>query len=142
MTSSPARDLTRNAAILMAIGLLTGTFVSAAMTGKVDADPGAALASHLNALLGCFWMVAVAWSMPMLRYSEAGLARLAWATTVPNYANWAVTVLKAFLKVKGIDFVSEGKNDLVFGLLTLLVVIPSFAAAGAWVYGFFGAKKA
>ena len=80
--------------------------------------------------------------MPMLRYSEAGLTRLAWATTVPNYSNWAVTVVKAFLKVKGIDYVGEGKNDFVFGLLTLLVVIPSFAAAGAWVYGFFGPKRA
>lgn len=142
MPTSPARDLTRNAAILMAIGLLTGVFVSAAMTGKVDADPGAALASHLNALLGCFWMVAVAYSMPMLRYGPVGLNRLAWATTVPNFSNWLVTVLKAFLKVKGIDFAGEGRNDLVFGLLTLLVVVPSFVAAGAWVYGFFGPKKA
>lgn len=126
----------------MAIGLVTGGFVSAAMTGKVDADPGAALASHLNALLGCFWMVAVAYSMPMLRYSERGLTRLAWLTTVPNYANWAVTVLKSFLKVKGIDFAHEGKNDTVFGLLTAFVVIPSLVAAGAWVYGFFGKKAA
>lgn len=141
MPSSPARDLTRNAAILMAIGLLTGGFVSAAMTGKVDADPGAALASHLNALLGCFWMVGVAYSMPMLRYGDAGLKRLVWITTVPNFANWAVTVLKSFLKVKGIDFASEGKNDFVFGLLTLFVVIPSFVAAGAWIYGFFGERR-
>ncbi len=139
--SSPARSLTRNAAVLMAIGLLTGLFVSAAMTGKVNADAHAALASHLNALLGCFWMVAVAYSMPMLRYGEVGLERLVWVVTIPNFSNWLVTAFKAFLKVPGVDLVGEGKNDLVFGLLTALVVLPSFAAAAAWVYGFFGKRS-
>ena len=137
----PARDLTRNAAVLMAIGLLTGVFVSAAMTGKVDADPRAALASHLNAMLGCFWMIGVAYSMPMLRYGEVGLNRLVWLATLPNFSNWLVTGVKSFLRVPGVDYVGEGKNDLVFGLLTALVVLPSFAAVGAWVYGFFGKRS-
>ena len=141
MTPLPAaRLLTRNAAVLMAIGLATGIFVAAAMTRKVDAEAHAALASHLNALLGCFWMVAVAYSMPMLRYGEAGQARLAWLTTLPNFANWIITALKAFLRVSGVDATGELKNDLVFGLLTAFVVIPSFLAAGAWVYGFFGKR--
>lgn len=126
----------------MAIGLATGIFVSAAMTGKVNADPHAALASHLNALLGCFWMIGVAYSMPMLRYGEVGMNRLVWIVTIPNFSNWIVTAIKAFLKVPGVDFVGEGKNDFIFGLLTALVVIPSFIAAGAWVYGFFGPRKA
>ncbi len=140
-TSSPfARDLTRNAAVLMALGLATGIFVSAAMTGKAPADPHAALASHLNALLGCFWMIGVAYSMPMLRYGEVGLKRLVWITTVPNFSNWLVTGIKSFLKVSGVDYVGEGKNDFIFGLLTTLVVIPSFVAVGAWVYGFFGKR--
>ncbi len=138
--SQSARDLTRNAAILMALGLLTGAFVSAAMTGKVPADSHAALASHLNALMGCFWMVAVAFSMPMLRYGEKGLQRLVWLTTLANFSNWIITAFKAFLRVPGVDYVGEAKNDLVFGLLTLFVVLPSFAAAGAWVYGFYGKK--
>jgi hydroxylaminobenzene mutase len=138
MTPNPAaRQLTLNAAVLMAIGLLTGVFVSAAMTGKANADAHAALASHLNALLGCFWMVAVAYSLPMLRYGEAGQKRLAWAVTVPNYANWLITAFKSFLRVAGVDATGDGKNDLVFGLLTAFVVLPSFFAVGAWVYGFF-----
>ena len=37
---------------------------------------------------------------------------------------------------EGIDAVGEVKNDTIFGLLTLLVVLPSLAAAAAWVYGF------
>ncbi len=138
--SQHARDLTRNAAVLMAVGLLTGVFVSAAMTGKVNADPHAALASHLNALLGCFWMIGVAYSMPMLRYGEVGLKRLVWIATLPNFANWIVTAIKAFLRVPGVDYVGEGKNDFIFGLLTAFVVIPSFLAVGAWVYGFFGKR--
>ena len=138
--SKPARDLTRNAAILMAVGLLTGLFVAAAMTGKVNADPHAALASHLNALLGSFWMVGVAYSIPMLRYGEVGLKRLVWITTIPNFSNWIVTAIKAFLRVPGVDYVGEGNNDFIFGLLTALVVLPSFLAAGAWVYGFYGTR--
>lgn len=135
--SAPQRILAKSAAILMFIGLLTGTFVAAAMTGKVAADPGAALASHLNALMGCFWMAALGWSMPALAYGDKGLTRLAWVTVVPNFANWAITAFKAFLKVKGVDATGDGKNDLVFGLLTLFVVLPSVVAAGAWVWGFF-----
>lgn len=136
--SQPARDLTRNAAVLMTLGLATGGFVSAAMTGKVNADPHAALASHLNALLGCFWMIGVAYSMPMLRYSEAGMKRLVWIATVPNFANWIVTAVKAFLKVSGVDYVGEKNNDFIFVLLAAFVVIPSLVASVAWVYGFFG----
>jgi hydroxylaminobenzene mutase len=120
------------------LGLVTGGLVSAAMTGKVPADPHMALASHLNALLGCFWLVSVAFTLPYLRFGPKGARRLAWAVTLPNYANWAVTALKSFWKVSGVDAVGEVKNDTIFGLLTLLVVIPSLAAAGAWVYGFFG----
>src|SRR5688500_15623148 len=93
--SQPARELTRNAAVLMVLGLLTGAFVSAAMTGKVNADPHMALASHLNAMLGCFWMIGVAYSMPMLHYGEVGMKRLVWLATIPNFANWIVTAIKA-----------------------------------------------
>ena len=141
MPPLPARELTRNAAVLMALGLLTGVFVAAAMTGRADADAHAALASHLNALLGCFWMVAVAYSMPMLRYGETGLRRLVWVTTLANFSNWFITALKAFLKVSGVAATGESKNDFVFGLLTVFVVVPSFVAVGAWVYGFFGKKE-
>lgn len=136
------RFLAKGAAILLVVGLMTGFFVASAMTGKVAADPGAALASHLNALMGCFWMAAVGWSMPMLGYGERGLMRLAWATAIPNFSNWAVTAVKAMLKVKGVDAIGEGKNDLVFGLLTLFVVVPSMIAGVAWVVGFYRTPRA
>ena len=142
MTETPElqRRLARNAAVLLTLGLLTGVYVSAAMTGKVPADGHMALAAHLNALLGCFWMCAVAFTLPLTRFGPLGQARLVWAVTVPNFANWAVTCVKAWLRVPGVDAVGNAPNDVIFGLLTLLVVLPSLAAAGAWVYGLAGKK--
>jgi hydroxylaminobenzene mutase len=126
----------RNAAVLMVIGLLTGVYLSGAMSGKIDADPQMVVAAHLNCLLGCFWLAALGWSLPMLRFSDTGLSRVVWLTTLANYANWAVTLFKASWKVHGVDLTGEPRNDIIFGVLTVLVVLPSFAAAGAWVYGF------
>src|SRR5215475_6968735 len=129
--------LARAGAILILLGLLTGGYVSSAMTGGLPADAGAALASHLNAILGGFWIFAVAWSVPRLGYGPTGARRLAWLVIVPNFANWFVTAIKAWLMVKGIAAIGEWKNDAVFALLATLVVIPSLAAAGAWVWGLF-----
>lgn len=134
------RTLGRNAAILIVIGLLTGIVLSAAMTKKIDAEPSMVLAAHLNGLLGCFWMIAVAWSLPALKYGEVGRSRLVWLVTVPNFANWGVTLFKSFWKVSGVDRIGEFRNDTIFGLLTLSVVLPSLAAAGAWAWGFIGVK--
>ena len=131
-----ARQLGLAGAVLLLLGLLTGGYVASAMTGKVDADSHAALASHLNAVLGAFWIIGVAWSLPMLRYGPAGQQRLAWAVIVPNYANWIITAIKASLKVSGVDFSGSPSNMAIFIALTLAVVLPSLGAAGAWVYGF------
>jgi hydroxylaminobenzene mutase len=131
-----ARLAGRNAAVLLLIGLVSGGYVSAAMTGKIDADPHMALAAHLNCLLGAFWLLGLGWSLPMLRFSDTGQARLVWLTTLANFANFAVTAFKALWKVHGIDATGEARNDLIFGLLTAFVVLPSLVSAGAWVYGF------
>ena len=129
------------AALLMLFGLLTGIFVSAAMTGKVNADPHAALASHLNALLGSLWLVAVAFTLPMLRFSVVGARRLVVLVIVGNVGNWLITALKAFWHVAGVDKTGERQNDTIFGLLTAFVVLPSLVAAAAWVYGLTGKPR-
>lgn len=131
-----ARLMAHAAAWLTLLGLLTGGYVSAAMTGKVPADPHMALASHLNALMGAFLLLGVAWTLPMLRYGPQGQWRLAWAFILANFANWAVTAVKAWLRVSGVDATGEPLNDAVFGVLTLTVVLPALGAAAAWVYGF------
>jgi hydroxylaminobenzene mutase len=140
-TASPAplpaaRLMAHAAAWLMLLGLLTGGYVSSAMTGKIPADPHMALAAHLNALMGTFFLLGVAWTLPMLRYGAVGQQRLAWLFIVANFANWAVTGVKALLRVKGVDFMGEPANDAIFVTLTATVVLPALAAAGAWVYGF------
>ncbi len=122
----------------MVFSLLTGIFVSAAMTGKVNADPHSALASHLNALLGSLWLMAVVVTLPWLRFSIVGCRRVVLLTLVANVSNWLVTALKSFWRVAGVDATGEGRNDTIFGLLTALVVLPSLVAAGAWAYGLTG----
>ncbi|HLM47549.1 MAG TPA: hypothetical protein VK458_27040 [Myxococcaceae bacterium] len=131
-----ARLMAHAAAWLMLVGLLTGGYVSSAMTGKVPADPHMALAAHLNALMGTFFLLGVAWTLPMLRYGPVGQRRLAWAVIIANFANWAVTCVKAWLRVSGVDLIGQPANDAIFITLTLSVVLPSLAAAAAWVYGF------
>ncbi len=131
-----ARLMAHAAAWLMLVGLLTGGYVSFSMTGKLPADPQMALAAHLNALMGCFFLLGVAWTLPMLRYGAVGQRRLAWAVILANWANWAVTCVKAWLRVSGVDFIGQPVNDAVFGVLTLTVVMPALGAAAAWVYGF------
>jgi hydroxylaminobenzene mutase len=128
--------LARAAAWLVVLGLLTGALVSAAMTGKVSADAHAMLASHLNALLGAFLMLGVAWTLPMLRYKSTGQRRLAWALIVANYANWIITAIKAFLRVSGVDYTGSGRNDAVFAALLAFVIAPSLGATIAWAVGF------
>jgi hydroxylaminobenzene mutase len=134
--SDEARLLARGAAWLVVLGLLTGVLVSGAMTGKIAASERAMLASHLNALLGAFWMLGVAWSLPMLRYGSMGRRRIAWALLVANFANWIVTALKAFLHVAGVDRTGETRNDVVFALLVVFVIAPSLGASIAWAAGF------
>ncbi|RKH92843.1 hypothetical protein D7Y13_35250, partial [Corallococcus praedator] len=135
-----ARRMAHAAAWLMLLGLLTGGYVSAAMTGKVPADPQMALAAHLNALMGTFFLLGVAWTLPLLSYGPVGQQRLAWAVIVANYANWSITCVKAWLRVSGVDLIGQAANDTVFVALTLSVVLPSLVATGAWIHGFRAAR--
>jgi hydroxylaminobenzene mutase len=105
------------------------------MTGSIAADPGEAVSAHLNALLGSFWMLGVAWTLPFVSYGDVGQRRLAWTLVVANFANWSVTVVKARLHVKGIALGPPVANNAVFAALNALVVIPSLAAALAWIVG-------
>ena len=136
-----AHRLGQAAALLFLLGLLTGGGIAMVMTGALDADVRAMVASHLNALLGAFWIAAVAWSLPLLRYGELGQRRLALATVLPAYANWLVTAVKAVLRVHGVSLGGSAANSAVFVALNVAVVLPSLAAAAGWALGF-GPKRA
>ncbi len=129
------RQLATAAGILFFLGAVTGILVSAAMTGKIDASGPAMLASHLNALMGCFWLVCVALTWQWTELSAQGTAWLVRSTWIAAYANWLVTLVKALLKVHGIDFIGEAANDVIFGALTLTVVLPTLASSWLWMQG-------
>ena len=144
MTPTHVSSLQRKAAflgaVLLVISFATGGLLAGAMTGKVPADAHSISAAHLSALFGCFWLCALAFTLPFVRFGDAGLSRLVWCTAVPSYANWLITVVKAFLHVLGVGWDANGNNDMVFGLLNAFVVLPSFAAAIGWAYGLFKAS--
>lgn len=134
-------QLVKCGALLLFLGMLTGLYVGAAMTGKLAVDAHAALASHINAILGAFILFCLAFSLPWLKYTEVGATNLAMTLIVANYSNWLLTAIKAALHVSGLDFMGGGNiaNDLMFVLLTLMVVLPSLAGTFFWFTGF---KKA
>ena len=124
-------------AVLFAVGMVTGLWSALALTGQVPVRiPHLALAAHLNALLGGLWLIAVAWSFEFLRYQETGLRRLAFAASVPAWANWLVTLIASFLGVQGLAYTNDARNNAVAALLQGLVVVPTLAACGFWVWGF------
>jgi (hydroxyamino)benzene mutase len=130
------RRLAALGALLFALGMVTGIWTAVCLTGKVKvAIPHLALASHLNALLGCFWLLGLSYTVPMLAYGERGRARLAWLSIIPAYGNWLVTLFASVLGARGLEFTGEGANDLVAVLLQVLVVLPTLAASGAWAWG-------
>jgi hydroxylaminobenzene mutase len=134
------RRVAASGAILLAIGMVTGLWSGAALSGAVVvAIPRLALAAHLNCLMGCFWLLGFAFTLPMLSYGEKGKERLAKLMLVPTYGNWLITLLASFLGVRGISFLGELRNDVVAVLLFAFVVVPSLGVSFAWAWGF---KKA
>lgn len=141
MTPAPTphpteRLLGASAAALFLLALLTGLYAGGAMTGKLHVDAHAALASHLNALMGTFLLVSYGWTLPMLRYGEVGRRRLAILFIASSLANWAVTAAKAALFVSGLEPSGRGGNDTIFVLLQVTVVLPGLVGAVAWLAGF------
>lgn len=129
-------------AALLVIAFATGGILAAALTKKVDADAHEVAAAHLNAIFGCLWLVALAATLPMLRFGDRGRARLALCTAIPAYMNWLVTVVKAFFHVAGVDLTGDGTNDAIFAVLNVTVVLPAFVAAIAWTIGLAGRAPA
>lgn len=142
------RSLLARGAWLFLLGLVTGVWAGAVLTeGRAlglhlgqPQFPRLALAAHLNAVLGCFWIVAVALTLEHTRLAEKGKAWLARLVTLVNYGNWSITLVASFLDVRGLELMGAAKNDVVAGLLIAVVVLPAFAAAGLWAWGLSGAR--
>lgn len=139
--SDLVRVLARAGAGLVLLGLLTGIVAGGALSGRFTfIDGKIVLGAHLAALMGAFFIFAVAWTLPFLHLGEVGLRRLAWAVIASNYANWLITSAKSFIGVRGVDLSDDARNNAVFGALTVLVVLPALGAAAVWVWSL-GARK-
>jgi hydroxylaminobenzene mutase len=138
MNENPLRKgLAFAGAMLFFIGMVTGIWSAAALTGKVVVGmPRMALAAHLNGLLGGLWLLAVAWSFEFLHYGQKGLRRLALGVVIPAYANWLVTLIASFIGVNGLDYTGQLSNDVIAFLLQALVVLPTLIASAFWAWGF------
>jgi hydroxylaminobenzene mutase len=137
MDDSLARRLARSGAWLFFIGMLTGLWSAAVLTGKVAVDkPRLALAAHLNGILGGLWLFAVAWSLQFLFYDERGKARLATLVQIPAWSNWLITLVASFLGKSGLEYTQDPQNNVIAALLQILVVVPTLIGAGLWAWGF------
>lgn len=128
--------MARAGAILVVLALFTGIYAASAMSGKIHVDGAIALAAHITALLGAFWIFGAAWMLPMLRYAERGQRVIAWALIVSNYGGWLITGVKAAFYVHGINGDGPTANQVVFGALNVVVVIPALVASIAIAVGF------
>ena len=130
------RRLAASGAWLFALGMVTGLWAAAVLTGRVSVTlPRLALAAHLNALLGGMWLVLVGTTLDMLHYGELGRRRLAWVVIVPAWANWSITLIASVLGVTGLQYTHDTANNAVAALLHSLVVLPSLVGAFAWAWG-------
>ena len=138
MRDAPLRkQLAMAGALLFFVGMLTGVWAAAALTGTVVVSmPRLALIAHLNALLGGLWLLAVASTFDFLHYGEKGLRRLAIGVSIPAWSNWFVTLIASFLGVNGLTYTGNRANDIIAFLLQALVVLPTLIACAFWVGGF------
>jgi hypothetical protein len=128
--------MARGGALLVVLALLTGVYAASAMSSQLPVDADTALAAHVTALLGAFWIFGAAWTFPLLRYSQVGQLRIAWALLLSNYGGWLITAIKAAFHVHGINSDGPVANQVVFGALNIVVVIPALIASVAIVVGF------
>ena len=124
------------AALLFSVGLLTGIYSAAVLTGKIPSTlPRMALAAHLNALLGGLWIAAVAVSLPHVSLAANRLRQLCWLIVGANWANWFLTIVGSLLGVNGLEYTGQRANDGLALALQVAVVLPALAGALGWTYG-------
>ena len=75
MDSMPQR-LAAKAALFFLLGGFTGIVASAAMVGKLDAYGHSMLAAHLNGLMGCFWILGLAFTWQWVKLGDGGMVWL------------------------------------------------------------------
>jgi len=75
------------------------------------------------------------------RLAPARINLMAWLFIGAGWANWLVTAAKSIPVVHGVGINDDPVNNLVYGALTLTVVLPYLAACGLWAWGLRGGPK-
>ncbi len=133
--------LARAGAWLLTVGMATGVWAGLVLTETIKVPiPRLALAAHLNAILGAFWLIAVSSTLDRLRYGATGRQRLALGVALAAWANWLITLIASALGVRGLEYTSDPANNVIAALLQVFVVLPSLVAAAAWAVGFGGRR--
>ncbi len=133
--------LARAGAWLLTVGMATGVWAALVLTETIKVPiPRLALAAHLNAILGAFWLIAVSSTLDRLRYGATGRQRLALGVALAAWANWLITLIASALGVRGLAYTSDPANNVIAALLQVFVVLPSLVAAAAWAWGFGGRR--
>ena len=126
------RLVVRQAAALLVASMLVGGLAAFAMTEALPANPKMLLAAHVTGVIAVVLLVGFAWTVPVLSFGDAGRMRLAWLFLLSSWANVVIGTGKAFFDVHGVGLEGRPANDVVFGLLNLFVVLPTFAASIGW----------
>lgn len=137
-TEPTQRWLAQAAALLMFLALLSGGYLAAAMSGAIAADVHSVVATHLNGVFGSLMLIAVAWTLPWIRFSEITVRRIAQAFVLSTYANFVVTGVKALLHVAGVAWTDDPANNAIFITLNATVVAPGLLGSFAWFWGLRG----
>jgi len=129
-------------ALLFTVGLFTGLWTAAALTGGVTLKiPHLALATHLNGLFGGLWMLAVAFTFPFLKFDRGQLIKLSVLVGVACWANWGLTFYASWLGENGLSSGGSRANDILGVALKLFVVAPSLVGGVYWMMGFCGKPR-
>ena len=118
---------------LFLVGAVTGILIPTAISDE-DKFPRI-LASHLNAILGCFWLLGLAWTLPRLQLSGGQVKALCLMTMLSAWANWGVTLVKAYMGHAALDWGAGGANGVLWIALVATVVLPTLGAAVLWALG-------
>ena len=133
--TSLQRFVAQQAAALLVASMVVGALAAFAMTAAITANAKMLLAAHVTGVIATVLLIAFAWTLPMLSFGDTGRTRLAWIFLVSSWANVIVGTGKAFFDVHGVGLTGDTANDVVYGLLNVFVVLPTFAASIGWFLG-------
>lgn len=119
---------------MVVASMVVGALAAFALAGQMPGDGRMLLAAHVTGIIGALLVIAIAWTMPMLRYGDVGRARLALVVILAMWANLVIGTAKAYPAVHGVGLTGELANDVVFGLLNAFVVLPTFIGSIAWLW--------